>query len=319
MLLLDQYIRAFKKLKRAHNYGGAPHKPILLLAILEGVFRQEIQSEKISITPELILCFKEYWNKMVRTPHHMNFALPFFHLNTEGFWTLVCKPGYSIPLTSSKSIKSLKALNEALLWAEIDKTLFMLMQNRETNRALQGALLNQYFPKSPHIHIKYGDFHALEDAILHETHDKYSSNLKNTLQDMRPEQIEEELFVRGSLFKREIPKQYNYSCAITRSRIVTSNQVQMVDACHIVPFSQSNDDTIRNGISLSPTMHRAFDRGLITLSNDYKVMVSNLVQEESEPWFLINYQHKPILLPTNSAYRPAIENITWHRENVFLR
>lgn len=27
----------------------------------------------------------------------------------------------------------------------------------------------------------------------------------------------------------------------------------------------------------------------------------------------------PILLPTNSAYRPAIENLTWHRENVFLR
>ncbi|WP_201288840.1 HNH endonuclease signature motif containing protein [Polaribacter septentrionalilitoris] len=40
----------------------------------------------------------------------------------------------------------------------------------------------------------------------------------------------------------------------------------MIDACHIVPFSISNDDTIPIGISLSPNLYRAFDRGLITIN-----------------------------------------------------
>jgi putative restriction endonuclease len=48
----------------------------------------------------------------------------------------------------------------------------------------------------------------------------------------------------------------------------------MVDACHIIPFSISHDDTIRNGICLSPNLHRAFDRGLFTLTNDLEVKVS---------------------------------------------
>lgn len=30
---------------------------------------------------------------------------------------------------------------------------------------------------------------------------------------------------------------------------------QLVDACHIVPFAISKDDTINNGISLSPNLH----------------------------------------------------------------
>jgi putative restriction endonuclease len=50
--------------------------------------------------------------------------------------------------------------------------------------------------------------------------------------------------------------------------------VTMVDACHIVPFSISYDDTITNGLALCPNLHRAFDRGLIAISDDYRVVVS---------------------------------------------
>lgn len=32
----------------------------------------------------------------------------------------------------------------------------------------------------------------------------------------------------------------------------------MVDACHVIPFAESFDDTITNGLALAPTLHRIY-------------------------------------------------------------
>lgn len=45
---IPKYLLAFRRLKRAHQYRGAPHKPILLLAILKGVARGEIITNSVS-------------------------------------------------------------------------------------------------------------------------------------------------------------------------------------------------------------------------------------------------------------------------------
>lgn len=316
--ILEKYKQAFTKLRRANQHGGAPHKPLLLLAVLEGVSRGQITSNAIAISPELILCFKEYWSKLVITPHKMNFALPFYHMQTEKFWRLINQPGRVLALTSSHSVKSLGALHEALLHAEIDPELFLLMNDAGTNRILKELLIQCYFPHAKDVAVQYTALRELQEAILNETHHQYVDQLNARLRAMSKEEEEEELFVRGSLFKREIPRQYNYSCAISRIRIVTATPIQMVDACHIVPFAISKDDTIRNGISLSPTLHRAFDRGLIALSNDYTVMVSQHVYEDPEAPFLTPYQGQPILHPNNNDHLPAIENLSWHRHEVYL-
>jgi len=71
---IETYIRQFSKLRRASQHGGAPHKPILLLAILSMVATGQIQSNRIFVTPKLIMSFRELWSKLVHTPHQMNFA-----------------------------------------------------------------------------------------------------------------------------------------------------------------------------------------------------------------------------------------------------
>ena len=102
-------------------------------------------------------------------------------------------------------------------------------------------------------------------------------------------------------------------------QVVSVSNVQMVDACHIVPFSISNDDTIRNGISLSPTLHRAFDRGLISISEDYKVIVSPLVRDDRSADALTYHDGHPILTPNHTAYLPSQDNLAWHRGEVFIK
>jgi putative restriction endonuclease len=47
----------------------------------------------------------------------------------------------------------------------------------------------------------------------------------------------------------------------------------VVYACCLIPFADAQGDTIIKEIALSPNRHRAFDRGLVSVSNDYRVQV----------------------------------------------
>ncbi|MCP9201327.1 HNH endonuclease [Gramella sp. GC03-9] len=93
----------------------------------------------------------------------------------------------------------------------------------------------------------------------------------------------------------------------------------MIDACHIHPFSLSNDDTVSNGIALSPTLHRAFDRELIYIPADYKVKVSTVVNDIDSNFTLTQFNEKEIFLPNKESWFPSVESLSWHQENVFIK
>lgn len=319
---LFKYLQKFKTLNRGFtkNLGRAPHKPILLLSILELINKGTIQSNKIFITAELLLSFKNNWHKLVYTQHTSNFSLPFFHLRSEPFWSLVTKPTMELKVTKSKSIKSFKNLNEAIDFAEIDENLFLLLLNPSNRILFEEVLLNEYFPdsKTNYTSNQLNDEEVkIEQQILNENKIKYQRTLERLKVTLNDEGYEEELFIRGGLFKKTIPKIYNYSCCISGMQIISKQNAQMVDACHIVPFSISNDDTITNGLSLCPNLHRAFDRGLITIHQDYTVQVSPTIIESDSIFSLSQFNRKKIILPEKASWRPSPESLSWHNKEVF--
>jgi putative restriction endonuclease len=101
-------------------------------------------------------------------------------------------------------------------------------------------------------------------------------------------------------------------------KIETTINAQLVDACHIVPFSFSNDDTITNGICLSPNLHRAFDRGLLTITEDYIVRISPTVREANSPYGIMQFEGKRIELPNALQHYPSVQNLSWHRKEKFV-
>ena len=317
---LQTYLHQLSKLRRDAKNGGAPHKPVLLLAILELVRKGEIWNNRIEITPEMVLEFKSIWSKLVITQHTANFALPFYHMKSEPFWRLVTNAGMAIPVTSSNSIKSLGALKESVAFAEIDKDLFELMKDPISHAVMEEALLDIYFTetKSNFRKAGYDLFSQLETQILQEDREIYAERISDLKETLSKEQFEEEIFVRGGVFKREVPKIYDYQCAISGMRVESTTNAQLVDACHIIPFAISKDDTITNGISLSPNLHRAFDRGLITINNEYIVRVSPAIRENDSPYSLSQFDGKRIILPNEYKYYPSVENLTWHRKECFV-
>ena len=320
---IAKYLNYFKKLNRGYSksLGRAPHKPILLLSVLQLVKNKTIISNKIFITADLILAFKRTWKQLVDSAHSANFSLPFYHMQSEPFWYLIPKPGKKIVLTKSKSIKSFKSLKENIAYAEIDRELFLIFQNPISRILLEQYLLDQYFPSTKS---EYSDQKRtyeesfIENSILNESTEVYQNQIKNLRERLEEDEFEEEVFVRGGLFKRAVPKIYDFTCSISEMKITSTHSVQMIDACHIYPFSLSNDDTVPNGIALSPNLHRAFDRGLITINSDYIVRVSPSVSENDSTFSLSQFEGKQISLPKKLSWYPSIEYLNWHNKEVFL-
>jgi putative restriction endonuclease len=320
---LLKYLDYFKKLKRGFNpgFGKAPHKPVLLLSIVDLAEKGLLVNNRLSITPQIVLSFKEYFNALVKTGHHENFALPFFHLKNEPFYRLIPKLGFEKQLEKLKSVKSLHKLIELVAFAEIDNELFKLLQIQSYRLIIKKFLIELYFPKelsSLHNEIQGYLENSIENDILNESRTNYVLKLNSIKAKLNESNFEEELFVRGGVFKKTIPKIYNYACCISGMKIISNHNFQMIDACHIIPFSLSQDDTISNGISLNPTLHRAFDRGLITIGTDYKVKISNSIIESESTRDLIKFNGSQIKIPKIEKYLPSIEALNWHNQEIFL-
>lgn len=306
----QRYLKKILNLKRAFRKGNyAPHKPILLLALFESIDKGEIKENKIFITPLLVGRFKDYWSWLVKESlFKPNFALPFFHLRSEEFWHLQTIIGREVLLTSSFSIKSFGQLKESVDYAYLDDELFSLLLVTEIRKKFLQAILSHYF-NSATIYGHSTIFDDYKRQMLNESSLEYKR--------LAAQADEEEVFVRNGIFKKVVPQIYNYTCCATGLKIISGYDIQMVDACHIVPFSISHDDTITNGLSFCPNLHRAFDRGLITISENYQITVSNSFVESGEGSIFKSLQGKSILLPEQKKYLPSQDNLFWHRRFVF--
>jgi putative restriction endonuclease len=290
-----------------------------MLSIAQLIRRGDIRSNRIFITPELVLAFKSNWNTLVQTPHVCNFALPFFHLNSEPFWRL----HYQYPHKAVKSIGTLKALKDTIAFAEIDQTLFDLLLRDVTNTALEQVIIETYFKETKSLHdytlIRQFDLEfEIRNELVNDTKEVYQHKMETLKEVLTEEELEEERFIRGGVFKKEIPRIYHYQCCISGMKIETTANAQMVDACHIVPFSLSNDDTLTNGICLSPNLHRAFDRGLLTINEDYIVRISPSVKEAQSPYSISQFEGQRLSLPEEPKLYPSLQNLSWHRKERFV-
>lgn len=316
--LLQKYFKAFKNLRIDRAHGIAPHKPILLLSVLQTFQNGIADNQRIYITPELVALFKSSWNSLVTSNHDCRFALPFYHLTSDKFWKLIPNHGFENILQLSASMRSFATLNAAVDCAIIEEELCELMRDKKSNEMLIQFLLDEYFPNSKgnfsnSIDGQKNLFEDIEDKILKEPSEEYRQEIKKLLEQKN----DEEIFLRSSLFKREIPKIYNNTCCVSGMRIDATIAISMVDACHIVPFSVSYDDTVTNGIALCPNLHRAFDRGLIAIDDDYRVLVSKSFKEDESNYSIRAFEGNVIKLPILKSYYPLSENFGWHRNNVF--
>ncbi len=115
-------------------------------------------------------------------------------------------------------------------------------------------------------------------------------------------------------FRVLVTDAYSRKCSITGEKTLP-----VLEAAHIKPYAESGPHFISNGLLLRSDMHKLFDVGYLTVTNDLKVEVSQRIKEEFENGKeYYQYHGKDLLfLPSREMDRPNEKFIDWHNTNVY--
>lgn len=299
------------------KYGKAPHKPILMLAVVDGFEKGYLKGKEVPISEELLASFHDYWRLLVDTAHDANFSLPFFHLGSEksGIWQLKTYWGKEIPVTKSNSIKSFKALKQTVAYAVLSDELAIALQNPVQRNEIKQTLIQHYFPNKAVIiqanPVLYSE--SVKKDILYDPAENYVRKVIRYFEEIKTEEREEELILRSHIFKKAVIEVYDGRCAISGLKLKLDDSPVLLDACHIIPFSESHDDTITNGLALSPNLHRAFDRGLVTVSDNYRIQIHSRLKDYFPEVGIQKFDNTELKLPADSRFYPSPEKLHQHR------
>ena len=82
------------------------------------------------------------------------------------------------------------------------------------------------------------------------------------------------------------------------------------------PVDANGPDIISNGIALFGTMHWMFNRGMIGLEDDLRILASRQVNDPDSVRAIINKSGYAIT-PRRASERPHPHFLQWHRERRF--
>ncbi len=176
----------------------------------------------------------------------------------------------------------------------------------------------------------WGEFHAdweglvlestqiraqLEDSkgSVSEIEQPQISTLDDFTGETRTQSVQQR--IKQSFFRRAVLSSYGNRCCITGL-----SEPCLLIASHIVPWSQDKANRLNpsNGLCLSALYDRAFDSGLMTFDEDWRVVLSYRLKqpEHAMQRFFGSIEGQRIKLPERFSPDPVLMN--QHREKVFI-
>jgi hypothetical protein len=119
-----------------------------------------------------------------------------------------------------------------------------------------------------------------------------------------------------SFFRKSVLASYNGRCCITGNPIP-----ELLVASHILPWGKYPEQRLnpRNGLCLAQTQDAAFDKGLVTFDEDYRLVLSPYLRDflpnEALARNFLDYEGKRIEMP--DKFLPDDGFLRAHREGIF--
>lgn len=143
---LNYYAKKFQRLRVDRAHGVAPHKPILLLSVIELFEKNAIPENKIYISTMLIATFLKYWSRFGSLNHNPDLSRPFFHMRSGKFWHLMANQGYEKVISSKIKLKTFAEVKQAVNYAYLDEDLFDFLSTQKYRESLTVVLVARWFP-----------------------------------------------------------------------------------------------------------------------------------------------------------------------------
>jgi putative restriction endonuclease len=120
---------------------------------------------------------------------------------------------------------------------------------------------------------------------------------------------------RDAAFAVAVKAAYQDTCAITDIRMINGSGRSEVQAAHIQPVAHRGPDSVRNGLALSGTLHWMFDRGLVSVADDFRLLVARDRVPDTVARLL--RPEGTLRLPPKPELHPAPAFLRYHREHIF--
>lgn len=122
--------------------------------------------------------------------------------------------------------------------------------------------------------------------------------------------------VNQNVFRQIVLANYDGKCALTGIDLS-----ELLVASHIIPWAENEQERLNpeNGICLSSLYDKAFDKGLISFTNDQRVIFSTRLKENVGKDYFIKY-FEPVedaKLITPRKYHINPQFLEWHRDCIF--
>lgn len=147
---------------------------------------------------------------------------------------------------------------------------------------------------------------------------KYEQEIRDIPQDIIGETKVREVRTRvnQNVFRQIVLANYDGRCALTGIDLS-----EFLVASHIIPWSENEKERLNpeNGICLSSLYDRAFDKGLISFTNDQRVIFSARLKDNIGKDYYAKYfapvEYAMLVTPRKYHINPTF--LEWHRDCIF--
>lgn len=273
--------------------GTAPHKPLLLLSLLDMAESGEITSRAFTRSPGLVLRFRSYGCIVAdRWPTRLDAKMPFYHLSTQGFWE---------PLTAEMRRASSP---ETCAVCEMDPEFYGLLADAGFRLKARMVLVSKYFEPAERISLfESMGLQAAPDGV-----GAAERVLGDALEAAKRKG-------RSARFAVRVAAEYRYTCALTGYQCTTGDGATIVDSAHIEAWAATQNDDLTNGLALSKNAHWLFDEGLWSVDDQMRVLVNTrrFMERGPEALRLQAMAGRHLQFDPAAKLRPGMEFLRRHR------
>lgn len=324
---LQHYLHAFSGLNLGSNpkhpwcrnpstkNEASPYKPLLLLSVLDLIEDRTIIRNRIPIPDESLQlheAFHQYWGSLF-PGEPAEIVEPYVRLANDVPWQLNARKG-GAPVTP-RDIGSISKsrLAARVSHASFEDDLFALLQQEGPRRELRRFLVRTYFVKRAWKELNQYS----RTNVMSEDHARWLIEKATGATDREPRTREAP--VREAGFRKAVVRIYHRQCAFCRLRIHSPENHTVVQAAHIIPYSEGRDEDPRNGLALCGVCHWTFDKGLLYVTEKWRIRFSQyLEQKDQNIGYLKGIRSTEILLPQDERLQPRRDSLEWHRTKVFI-
>lgn len=276
---------------RQHQQAGvrSPHKPLLVLLVLGRMAAAGSSSLPWSVAEKQLADLIAEFGPPSRTGAAQSAAYPFTRLRSDGVWEL----DEDVPMDL------IGPLREKSVVGRLPPDLETALSDQSLLHQTARALVESEFPTTVGVDV-LAAVGLDPDAVY-----------------ARPESKDPSTRRRSATWPGRVLAAWDRQCAFCGFDGQLGVGSVGLEAAHVRWFNFEGPDEMDNGLALCSLHHKLFDRGVLGLSVDLRVQISDEYSARTEAGRSVYDLADRELQPRPGTAVPAPEHLAWHASQVF--